>query len=233
MEFLTAIQAMAKFAMYRVLYTVTDGKCYDDALLATKKHRYLMAQLAVRTYEPLISFCDFGDLGDGPIERAIMSDGRERLRIDAEDYTFRLFKLNPYQPIILVFMSEYEHCRRVDDFGRDDTINKLSANIKQKFSGFNPLMHSVIGLFIGDQGQARPNVKLKPEEQAFRDENFFYPNILRIDLLERQAIEGMPTNPKDVSHALKEAFKGHRPENLALLSPSVYQYIQEHSDYKE
>lgn len=231
-EFLTAVQAIAEFKIDRVLYAVTDGRFRDEALLETKKHRYAMATMAVKTFEPFITPTDLGDLDHG-VEKTMMANGQERPRSDGEDYAFRLFEFNPDERITLVFMTECEHCRRVDDTGRDDTINKLLANIRRKYSGFNPAMHNVMGLFIGELAQIPPGVKFGRDEQTLVDGGVFYSGVFTIEFMRRPALKGVPTKPQDLSLALRDALQGRGLGVLALLSPDVHNYIEAHPDYKE
>src|SRR5260370_16367551 len=97
-----------------------------------------MAQAAVATFEPFITFTDLDGRQDLVLESTRMTNGRERLRSDGEDYAFRIFQLNPKDRITLVFISDGDHSRRTDERGRHTTLNNLLLNIKQRYCGFNP-----------------------------------------------------------------------------------------------
>jgi hypothetical protein len=228
MEFLTALEASNKFLIDRLLYAVTDGRHHDDFLVATKRHRYAMAKLAVKIYDPLITFTDLGDFDDSTIDTTVMTNGQQRFRTDGEDYAFRLFGLNPNERFTLVFMTAYKHCRRVDDMGRDDTINKLLANIKYGLYGFDPDFHNVIALFIGDRADPPSDIRFDRHEQALVNRGIF-----TIECMKPSTIKGIPTEPKELSRVLRHALDGRRPELLILLGHEVYDYIETHPDYKQ
>lgn len=227
-EFLTALEAMGKFLIDRTLYTVTDGRHQDDFLVTTKQHRYAMARLATRIFDPLITFSDLGDFDHRTVDTTVMANGQKRFRTDGEDYAFRLFGLNPKDRFTLVFMRPYEHCRRVDHVGRDDAINKLLANIKFGLYGFDPQFHNIIALFLRDDADPPSDIRLDRHEQAMVTRG-----ILTIEYMKPSAIEGVPTKPKELSRFLRDALDGRRPELLALLGNDVYEYIQAHPDYKQ
>jgi len=227
-EFLTALQAMNNLLIDNILYAVNDGKRLDTTLASTKQHRYNMAKLAIKTYDPLITFTDLGDFGTKPVEKTIMSNGNERYRTDGEDYIFKLFDLNPTDKFTLVFITYIEYCRRVDDTGKDDTINKLLANIKEGLNGFNPDFHNIIALFVGNREDTPLEIEFDKHEQDLINNDIF-----NIEYMKSHSIKGIPTSPKALSSLLINALNSSKPEHLMLLGLDVYNYIKSNTDYHQ
>src|SRR5260370_37385048 len=99
-----------------------------------------MAQAAVATFEPFITFTDLDGRQDLVLESTRMTNGRERLRSDGEDYAFRIFQLNPKDLITLVFISDCDHIRCTDESVRDDSVYMLVLNIDQRQRGCNTVL---------------------------------------------------------------------------------------------
>ena len=225
-EFLAATQAIAEAKIDRFLYVVNCAHSGPPALSATVEDRCAMARAAVATFEPFITFTDLDGGSDLVLERTRMANGRERLRADGEDYAFRIFGFNPNDRLTLVFLTGAEHCRRTDDSGIDDTINKLLLNIKQRYCGFNPELHNVMCLFMDDPQHRPPNLAFDRDDQNLIDRNIF-----AIEFMNRPTVGGIPAGTKALARALKDALEGGR--HLALLPPPVYAYLETHSDCKQ
>ena len=226
-EFLTAMQAMASALIDKVLYVVNCAHAGPPALSETAEDRCAMAQTAVATFEPLITFTDLDGRQNLVLEPTRMANGCERLRADGEDYAFRIFQLNPKDRLTLVFISDGEHCRRTDESGRDDTINKLLMNIKQRYCGFNPDLHSVISLFMFEPGQKPADFRFARDEQKLIEQNVF-----SLEFMDRPVIGGIHGGERGLVRARKDALeKGG--EHMALLPPSVISYLQTHTYCKQ
>ncbi|MGA2360522.1 MAG: hypothetical protein ABSF66_16085 [Terriglobales bacterium] len=225
-EFLAAMQAIAEVKIDRFLYVVDCAHSGPPALSETTEHRCAMARAAAASFEPLITFTDLDGGHDLILERTSMANGKERLRADGEDYAFRIFRFNPKDRLTLVFLTGAEHCRRTDDCGRDDTINKLLLNIKQRYCGFNPDLHNVLCLFMDDPQHRPPNPVFDRDDQNLIDRNIF-----AIEFMDRTTLGGIPAGTKALARAMKDALEGRR--NLALLPLSVYSYLEAHSDCKQ
>jgi hypothetical protein len=226
-EFLGAMQAIATALIDKVLYVVDCAHAGPPALSETTEDRCAMAQAAVASFEPFITFTDLDGRQDLVLESTRMANGRERLRADGEDYAFRIFQLNPKDRFTLVFISDGEHRRRTDESGRDDTINMLLLNIKQRYCGFNPELHNVIGLFMCEPGQNTADLTFARDE-----ENLIERGVFSIECTERPAL-GDVRGGKALARALKDALEGRRPGYLALIPMPVYSYLQAHSRCKQ
>jgi hypothetical protein len=225
-ELLAAMQASALYAIDDFLYVVDYAHSGPPALSETTEHRCTMAKAALTVFGQLIRYADLGGAKDLVLERTRMANGKERLRADGEDYAFRIFRFNPEERLTLVFLTGAEHCRRKDDSGRDDTINKMLLNIKQKYCGFNPDLHNVLCLFIGNMPQELANLTLDRDEQKLYDEGIFSIGFMNAPLT------SVPTGGKGLAHALKDALENRNSKYQALLPGSVHTYLDAHSDYK-
>jgi hypothetical protein len=225
-EFLAATQAIATALIDKVLYVVNCAHAGPPALSETTDDRCAMAQAAVAMFEPFITFTDLDGRQDLVLEPTRMANGRERLRADGEDYAFRIFQLNPNDRLTLVFISGGEHFRRKEVIGRDDTVNKLLLNIKQRYCGFDPDLHNVISLFMFEPGQ-------KPADLTFdRDEqNLIERNVFSIEFMDRPVIGDIRGGERGLARALKDALQGRR--HMALLPEPVYSYLQTRSYCKQ
>jgi hypothetical protein len=225
-EFLAATHAILKALIDRVLYVVNCAHCGPPALSETTQDRLAMAEAAVAVFGPFLTFTDLDGCQDLVLEPTRMMNGRERLRADGEDYAFRIFRFNPEDRLTLVFITGAEHCRRTDEAGRDDTVNKLLLNIKQRYCGFNPDLHNVMGLFMGDPWQKPADITFDRDEQKLIDRNTF-----AIEFMERPTIAGIPAGEKGLARAVKDALENRR--HLTLLPQSVYSYLEAHSGCKQ
>jgi hypothetical protein len=226
-ELLAAMQAMGLHAIDSFLYVVDYAHSGPPELSETTEHRCAMAKAAVTTFGQLIKFADLGGAKDLVLERTRMANGKERLRADGEDYAFRLFLFNPEERLTLVFLTGAEHCRRADESGRDDTINKILLNIKQKYCGFNPDLHNVLCMFIGNTPQELRNLKLDRDEQKLYDQDIFSIGFMAAPLT------SAPSEGKALARALKDALENRGSQYQALLPVPVRAYLEAHSDYKQ
>ena len=157
-----------------------------------------------------------------------MIDGRERLRADGEDYAFRIFRLNPEKRLTLVFIASLEHCRRTDETGKDDTVNKLLLNIKQRYCGFNPDLHNVIALFVGDGTQQPAELTFAPEEQSLFERGLFAIEIINCPppggIQEKERARRLTSGLKDFLNGKLDFSK------LLFLQESVLSYLGAHKD---
>lgn len=136
-----------------------------------------MAKMAVKLYEPLITFSDLGDMKGELITKIKMQNGVERYQVDAEDYAFKIFKHNPTLKITLFYITEEKHFACFDKNGNDDTIKKLLTNMKEEYYGFNNGLHKIVALFIGSE-IVPPNPKLILDEQ---EKYLFDSGVFRIE----------------------------------------------------
>jgi hypothetical protein len=227
-DFLAAMQAIAKLLIDKLFYVVNCAQSGPPALSATTEHRCAMARASVASFEPFITFTDFDGGKDLVLERTLMANGRERLRADGEDIAFRIFKFNPEERLTLVFLAGAEHHRRTDDSGIDDTVNKLLLNIKQGYCGFNPDVHNVICLFMANLGDRLPNLSFDRDEQNLIDRNVF-----AIEFMDRPTLSGLGWGEKALARVLVDVLENRSPEYQALLPQPVYSYLQAHSECKQ
>jgi hypothetical protein len=227
LELSAMIQAAAEFAIDRVLYAVTDGG-NDGLLAATKAHRFAMAELAVKIFDPVITVARFGDLHDLPVATTVMANGQPRRRTDLEDDAFRLFSIHPRDELTLVYLTTRAHYRRVDDSGRDDTINKLLANLKYGLYGFDPDRHNVMAVFIGEQPESPVDITFDLHERALMKRGVF-----TIEHLQSTTLPGRPADLQEFSAALLDALLGPPSSMWALMPHVVYTYIEDHPEYKQ
>ena len=187
-----------------------------------------MAQAAFSAFEPMVTVTDLDARKDLVFDPAIMADGRKRLRTAGEDYAFRVFRFNPNERLTLVFIAGIDHCRRIDEAGKDDTVNKLLQNIKQRYCGFNPELHNVIALFVSDGTK-------KPTELAFDDEeqNLIERGLFSIDFICSPPPGGIQEKvlASLLTGGLKDMLNGKIDFNaLGLLPKSVLSYLAEHKE---
>lgn len=228
LEFLVATQAMAEFLLDHVLYVVNCAPCGPPALAETTEHRLAMAQVAAAIFGSLIIFTDLDARKDLVLEPTRMANGRERLRAEGEDYAFRVFRFNSEDRLTLVFIASMEHCRKTDGTGRDDTINKLLLNIKQRYCEFNPDLHNVIALFVGDQSQMPADLAFDSDEQSLFDRGLF-----AIESMSRPPLGSIQCGEKAIARGLREALLNGRLDYLTLLPKPVLSYLQAHKDCKQ
>ena len=224
-EFLVALQAMAEFLLDRVLYVVNCAPSGPPALADTTEHRLAMAQAAA-TFGPLITVADFDARKDLVLDPTRMSDGRERLRTEGEDYAFRIFRYNPTDRLTLVYIAGLEHCRRTDKTGKDDTVNMLLLNIKQRYCGFNPDLHNVMALFVGDETRQPAEFAFSADEQTLIERGLF-----AIEILNFRAPGGIQDKElaRRLTSGLKDLLNGTLDANkLAFLPKSVLLYLAAH-----
>ncbi len=226
-ESLVAIQAMAEFLLDQVLYVVNCAHCGPPALMETTEHRLAMAQAAAAAFGSLITVTDLDARKDLVLDPTCMANGRERLRAEGEDYAFRIFSLNPKDRLTLVFIAGLEHCRRTDETGKDDTVNKLLLNIRQRYCGFDPDLHNVIALFVDDGTQQPAKFALVPEEQRLFDQGLFAIEI--INCPPPGGIQGKAF-AKSLTNGLKDLLNGILSPDLFLIPKSVLSYLADHKD---
>ena len=133
-EFRVALQAITDVLLDHLLYVVNCAHCGPPTLMEITEHRFEMARITAAGFGGLVTVTDLDARKDLVLDPTRMADGRERLRGDGEDYAFRIFRLNPEERLTLVFIASHKNCRRTDETGKDDTVNKLLLNIKQLFS---------------------------------------------------------------------------------------------------
>jgi hypothetical protein len=226
-ELLAAMQASAMYAIDNFLYVVDYAHSGPPALSESAEHRCAMAKAALTAFGQLIQFADFDGAKDLVLERTRMANGKERLRSDGEDYAFRLFRYNPDERLTLVFVTGAEHCRRTDDSGRDDTMNKILLNIKQKYCGFNADLHNVLCLFIGNLPPEQANLELDDEEQKLYDQDIFSIGFMDVPMTTA------PAAGKALDRALKGALENPVSPYRALIPVPVHAYLNAHSEYKQ
>jgi len=109
----------------------------------------------------------------------------------------------------------------------DDTINKILLNIKQKYCGFNPSLHNVLCIFIGEMPQELRNLKLDRDEQTLYDQEIFSIGFMDLPLTT------VPTAGKGLARALKDALENPSSQYGTLLPSPVHAYLEAQSDYKQ
>lgn len=227
-EFLVAMQVMAEFLLDHVLYVVKCTHIGPPALADTTEHRLAMAQAAAAAFGPMITVSDLDARKELVLDPTRMTDGRERLRTEGEDYAFRNFRFNPKDRLTLVFIAGLDHCRRIDENGKDDTVNKLLLNIKQRYCGFNPDLHNVIALFVSDGTQQPAEFAFSPEEQSLIERGLF-----AVEFLNFRPPGGIPEKElaKRLTSGLKDLLNGTLDLNkLVFLPKSVFSYLAAHKD---
>jgi hypothetical protein len=227
-EFLVAMQAMTEFLLDSVLYVVNCAHSGPPSLAETTEHRLAMAKGAAAAFGSLITVTDLDAQKDLVLEPTRMVDGRERLRAEGEDCAFRIFRFNPKDRLTLVFITKLEHHRRTDETGRDDTINKLLLNIKQRYCGFNPALHNVIALFVSDGTQQPTELAFSPEEQSFIERGLFAIGNFNCPppggIQEKEIARLLTSGLEDLLNGTVDFNK------LAFLPKSVLEYIADHKD---
>lgn len=222
------MQAMAEFLLEQVLYVVNCAHCGPPALAETTEHRLAMAQAAAAAFGQMITSTDLDARKALVLEPTRMADGRERLRADGEDYAFRIFRLNPKDRLTLVFIAGLEHCRRTDEAGRDDTVNKLLLNIKQRYCGFNPDLHNVVALFVGDGTRQPAEFAFSLEEQGLIERGLFATETLNFrppgGIQEKELARRLTSGLKDLLNGKLDLNK------LVFLPKSVLSYLADHKD---
>ncbi|HAB16425.1 MAG TPA: hypothetical protein DCE44_08240 [Verrucomicrobiales bacterium] len=187
-----------------------------------------MAQAVFSAFGAMITVTDLDARKDLVIDPTLMSNGRERLRAEGEDYAFRIFRYNPEDRLTLVFIAGLENCRRTDETGKDETVNKLLLNIKQRYCGFNPDLHNVVALFVGDGARRPAEFAFSPEEQglmerglfAIETHNFRPPGGIQEKELARRLTSGL----KDLLNGTLDLNK------LVFLPKPVLSYLADHKD---
>ncbi len=227
-EFLVAMQAMAEFLLDRVLYVVNCARSGPPALADTADHRLAMAKGTAAGFGPMITVADLDAQKDLVLEPTRMANGRERLRAEGEDYAFRIFRFNSEDRLTLVFIAGMQHYRRTDETGKDDTVNKLLLNIKQRYCGFNPDLHNVIALFVGDGTQEPTELAFSPEEQSLIERGLF-----AVAFLHFRSPGGIQEEEmsRRLTGGLKDLLNGTLDLNkLVFLPKSVLSYLAAHKD---
>jgi len=227
-EFLVAMQAMAEFLLEEVLYVVNCARSGPPALADTVEHRLAMAKGIATAFGPMITVTDLDAQEELVLEPTRMADGQGRLRVEGEDYAFRVFRYNPKERLTLVFIAGLKHYRRTDDAGKDDTVNKLLLNIKQQYYGFNPDLHNVIALFVNDGTREPADLAFSLEEQNLIDRGLFAVEILHFrspgDLHEEDVSTRLTDGLKDLLNGTLDLNK------LAILPMPVLKYLGSHMD---
>jgi hypothetical protein len=227
-EILLALEVMANFLLDRVHYVVNCAQSGPPALADTTEHRLAMARGVFSACEPMITVTDLDARKDLVLEPTRMADGRERLRADGEDYAFRIFRFNPEERLTLVFIAGMQHYRRTDETGKDDTVNKLLLNIKQRYCGFNPDLHNVIALFVGDGTQEPTELTFSPEEEILIERGLF-----AVEILHFRSPGGIQEEEisRRLTDGLKDLLNGTLdPNTLVFLPKSVLSYLVAHKD---
>ncbi|MDP3014204.1 MAG: hypothetical protein Q8M92_08195, partial [Candidatus Subteraquimicrobiales bacterium] len=222
---LMGLKIMAEHGVDRILFAPTGVDERKPVLGETKKYRYPMTKKNIKTFEPLMSFTDVGDLTDEAIELTTMKSGEERKLIDGEDYSFRLFEMNKDKKLTLCYMVGTDHYYRIippgmKGAGNNDSINKLLENVEQRRYGFDLVKHKLRGIFV-ERGTVPADPTYSEEEkQLMKEEGPI--QIVRIK------------NPLTIdisSTKIRAAAKGENPENWILTTLECLKYIQATQDY--
>jgi nicotinic acid mononucleotide adenylyltransferase len=128
---LCGFSSLAGMKLDKVIFIIADRDPRKPRLTAAEiRHR--VARAVIEQFKPLFAY--------SPI--ALGTD------FDGERNVIRLLDLNSYQKIEAFYIAGEDHFRRLDCFGRPDTVQKLECEVKcmRARSGAN---HAVSLLFLG------------------------------------------------------------------------------------
>jgi hypothetical protein len=201
-EFMTILQCITGSLLDKVAYVVIDGESDNRYFDDTREHRIAMAKLAVATYNPFIVSAKLG----------------KNASMTSEDMAFELFALNSDLRFTLFHISRATDCKR-----REETVNRLAANIGNRLCGFDPNRHRVVALFVGED----PRVSVDVEQRAYRYVRAGQLGVEYVPTMQPHSFFG-----RNIGEFLLIALQQEHSIESALLGQSVARYISQHEDYR-